>query len=77
MPWRVQAKVTVHKSAEALSARILAGLSVEPVDEHTCLVEVGADTPYQLAEWLGWFDADLEVTGPPELVAELRRLAAR
>ena len=24
-----------------------------------------------------WFDADFEVTGPPELVAELRRLAAR
>jgi len=44
VPWRVQAKVTVHKSAEALSARILAGLSLEPVDEHTCLVEVRGST---------------------------------
>jgi hypothetical protein len=51
VPWKVQARVTVHES--------------------------GADSAYQLAVWLGWFDADFEVTEPPELVDELRRLASR
>jgi predicted DNA-binding transcriptional regulator YafY len=77
VPWRVQARVTVHESAEALSARMPPSLSVEPVDEETCVVNVGSDTPFHLAAWLGWLGTDFEVTEPPELVDELRRLASR
>jgi predicted DNA-binding transcriptional regulator YafY len=77
VPWKVQARVTVHESGGSLAARMPPALSVEPVDEHTCVINVGADTASHLASWLGWLDADFEVTEPPELVAELRRLAAR
>jgi hypothetical protein len=52
-------------------------LSVEPVDERTCVINVGADTTAHLAPWLGWLGADFEVTEPPELLDELRRLASR
>jgi hypothetical protein len=77
VPWKVQARVTVHESAESLSARMPPALSVEPVDEQTCVINVGADTASHLAAWLAWLNADFEVTEPPELVDELRRLASR
>jgi len=50
---------------------------VEAVDENVCVIDTGSDTPHLLAVYLGMLDADFEVTDPPELVAELRRLADR
>jgi hypothetical protein len=51
--------------------------TVEPVDPHTCVLHTGADTIGTLAVYLGMLDESFTVTGPPELVAHLRRLADR
>jgi len=50
---------------------------VEAVDEQTCIVSVGSDTPQMLALYLGMLDADFEVGEAPELVEQLRTLADR
>jgi len=50
---------------------------VEAVDEHSCIINVGSDTPQMLAAYLGMLDADFDVVEPPELVEQLRTLADR
>jgi predicted DNA-binding transcriptional regulator YafY len=76
--WRHTARVTVHAPAAVIADRINPAVgTVEPVDQHTCVLETGADTIDSLAVHLGLLDADFTVTEPPELVAYLRRLTAR
>jgi hypothetical protein len=75
--WRYRARVTVHAPAEVIAVRLPPTVEVEAVDEHTCVVDVGSDTPQLLAVYLGMLDADFEVTDPPELVRGLRELADR
>lgn len=76
--WRYRARVTVHAPAEVVGERISPAVGVvERVDEHTCVLDTGADTVETLGVYLGLLDADFDVTGPPELVAHLRRLTAR
>lgn len=76
--WRYRVTVTLHAPAATVAGRLppSAGL-LEPVDERTCVLHTGADTPQQLALYLGLLDVDFDVTEPPELVAQLRRLSAR
>ena len=76
--WRYRARVVVHAPAEVVGERIspAAGV-VERVDEHTCVLDTGADTVETLGVYLGLLDAEFDVTSPPELVAHLRRLAGR
>jgi hypothetical protein len=50
---------------------------VEAVDEHTCVLDTGADSLTTLAVYLGLLEVDFEVTEPPELVAHLCALTAR
>ncbi|WP_159929547.1 MULTISPECIES: helix-turn-helix transcriptional regulator [Nocardia] len=79
--WRFQASVTVHAAAEFLSARVPpAAGTVEPIDDTTCLLHTGADTPEALAlniGQLGMHGIDFTVGGPPELVELLRTLGNR
>jgi predicted DNA-binding transcriptional regulator YafY len=76
--WRYRAAVTVHAPADVVAERISPAVgTVEPVDEGSCVLHTGADTVETLAVYLGLIDADFHVTGPPELVAHLRRLADR
>jgi predicted DNA-binding transcriptional regulator YafY len=77
-PWRYRARVTVHASAEAVAARVppLAD-HVEPVDDRSCVLHGGSDTPQMLAVYLGMLDLDFEVNDAPELAEHLRRLADR
>jgi predicted DNA-binding transcriptional regulator YafY len=76
--WRYRARVTVHAPAAEIADRITAAVgTVEPVDERTCVLDTGADSVETLAVHLGLLDRDFQVTGPPELVAYLRRLADR
>ena len=63
--------------AEAISRRVPQSVVVEALDAQRCVVHAGADTPYQLALHLLMFDADFTVEEPPELIAELDRLAGR
>ena len=76
--WRHRARVTVHAPAAEIADRITAAVgTVEAVDERTCVLDTGADSVETLAVHLGLLDRDFEVTGPPELVEYLRRLADR
>jgi predicted DNA-binding transcriptional regulator YafY len=54
--WPYQATVTLHKPADTVADRISPGTGVvEAVDDHTCLLHVGGDTPVHpaLADHLG------------------------
>ncbi|ANZ43323.1 DNA-binding transcriptional regulator [Lentzea guizhouensis] len=74
--WRFRTTVTVHAPAEEVAAKVPAAL-VEAVDERTCRMTAGSDTPQMLAVYLGMLDADFEVHGPPELVQHLGKTADR
>ncbi|GAA3819273.1 WYL domain-containing protein [Sphaerisporangium flaviroseum] len=76
--WRHRARVTVHAPAAAVVARINPAVgTVEAVDEHTCVLDTGADSLETLAVHLGLLGVDFTVTDPPELVGLVRELSAR
>jgi predicted DNA-binding transcriptional regulator YafY len=75
--WRYRARVRVHAPAAAITGRLPPAVLVEAIDEHTCIINVGSDTPQMLAVYLGMLDADFEVGEPSELLEQLRRLADR
>jgi predicted DNA-binding transcriptional regulator YafY len=72
--WAFQASITLHEQAEAVVDRVWPGMGViEPVDEHSCLLHLGADTPRDLAWMITSVDADFTLThAPPELAEALR-----
>ena len=75
--WRFHARVTVRAPATEIADRLPPAVAIEPLDDSTCVVEVGADTPEMLALYLGMLGADFQVHEPPELVEHLRALSAR
>lgn len=75
--WRFHARVTVRAPAAEIADRLPPAVAIEPLDDSTCVVEVGSDTPEMLALYLGMLGADFQVHEPPELVEHLRALAAR
>jgi len=77
--WRYRARVTVHAPAAQIAGRLPAAITVEPVDENTCVIEVGSDTSHILALNLGMLDADFQIDEPaaPELAECLRTLSVR
>ncbi len=75
---RHQARVVVQAPAAQLAERMGAWIgTITPIDEDSCLLATGADRLEDLAVYLGLIGADFFVREPPELVAELRTLAAR
>lgn len=76
--WPFRATVTLHRSATELADRIWAGMGVlEPIDDHSCLLHVGADSPWALSWMITSIDTDFTVTEPPELVEQIENLARR
>ena len=75
--WRYRTTVLVNAPADELLKRLPPGVDVLEVTDKGCRVAVGSDSPHMLAVYLGLMDADFEVTEPPELVAELAKLADR
>ncbi|GAA2581865.1 YafY family protein [Actinomadura fulvescens] len=73
--FRYRTQVTVHAPADTI--KVPGAVQVDPVDDHTCIVHAGADTPYQLALHILMLDADFTVDGPPELLEELRKISTR
>ncbi len=74
---RYQARVTVYAPAAVIVERVPPQIVVEPIDDSTCAVQAGAGTIEMLALYMGMLGADFTVTEPPELLAHLRKLAAR
>ena len=76
--WRHRARVRLRAPAETVAERIPPGVGLlEAVDERTCVLDTGADTLDTLAVYLGMLGVDFEVSEPPELVEQVRRLADR
>jgi predicted DNA-binding transcriptional regulator YafY len=77
--WRYRARVTVHAPVEEIAQRLPPGVTAQPLDRHTCVIDVGSDNPVMLALYLGMVGADFDVdrAAAPELVEQLRALAAR
>jgi predicted DNA-binding transcriptional regulator YafY len=77
--WPHQATVTLHEPAEAVAERIWPGMgAVEPVDEDSCLLHVGADTIPDLVWMLTCVNTDFTLEhGPDALADALRAQAAR
>jgi predicted DNA-binding transcriptional regulator YafY len=75
--WRYRARVTVHAPAAYVRDRLPIPVPVESLGEDRCAFEPGSDHPEMLALYLGLLDADFTIADAPELVAALRKLAAR
>ncbi|GIH25046.1 DNA-binding transcriptional regulator [Acrocarpospora phusangensis] len=77
--WPVRATVTLHESAESVAERVWPGMgAVQPVDDHSCLLHLGAETPADLAWMITSVNADFTLAGgPPELTEALRTLGNR
>ncbi|MFD0000199.1 helix-turn-helix transcriptional regulator [Nocardia sp. NPDC127526] len=76
--WPHRATVVLHRSAAELSERIWPGMGVlEALDDASCLLHLGADSPWALSWMITSIDTDFTVTDPPELVEQIDRLARR
>jgi predicted DNA-binding transcriptional regulator YafY len=77
-PYRYQARVLVHASAEEVTALIppTAGV-VEPSGPDACVLSTGAGDLTWMAMHLAALGPDFKVLEPPELIEEMRTLASR
>ncbi len=76
--YRHRAVVRVHAAADDARRRVPPGVGVvEDVDDGTCLLRTGADDLSTLAMHLALLGHDFDVLEPPELRAEVARLAQR
>jgi hypothetical protein len=76
--WPHRATVTLHRSAAELADRIWPGMGVlEAIDDASCLLHIGADSPWALSWMITSIDTDFTVTDPPELVEQIEILARR
>ena len=77
-PYEYQARVIVHAPLEKVADRIAppAG-KLEAIDEHTCLLHMGASSLDWLSMYLAMIPFEFEVREPPELIGHIRALAER
>jgi predicted DNA-binding transcriptional regulator YafY len=77
--WRYRARVTVLAPADQVATRLPSTITVESVDDNTCVIDVGSDSPEMLALYVGMLGADfrIDASATPELAQHLRTLAAR
>lgn len=76
--WQYQATLLVPLSATRLTELLTPTWAlIEPVDEHSCTLTMGADSMHLLAVFAGMLEVDFEVVDPPELRDHLARLGER
>jgi predicted DNA-binding transcriptional regulator YafY len=74
LPSRYEARLTLHAAADAIGTP---WGTVTPIDERRCEYRTGDDDLGWLALRVAMLGVDFEVHEPPELVEQLRALAAR
>jgi predicted DNA-binding transcriptional regulator YafY len=75
---RYQAQIVLHGPLAQLRRRVPPSYgTLEPIDDETCLLRTGSDWLGGLAVYVATIGVDFEVLEPPELLDEVRRLAAR
>jgi predicted DNA-binding transcriptional regulator YafY len=73
-----RARVKVLASASALAEHLPPCIGmIEPIDDGSCYLETGASSFERLAMHLVLLGADFEVSKPPELVEQVRRMEER
>jgi hypothetical protein len=75
--WRYRARIRIHAPATQVRPLLPLAVSVSADGPEDCIIEVGSDTPHQLALYIGLLDIDFEILDPPELAAAFIRLADR
>ena len=76
--WTVHTRIAVDAPAEEVMARINPTVGVvETVDDEHCVLVTGADSVELIAVYIGMLGLDFHVTGPPELVEQLRVVGER
>ncbi|WP_066951227.1 helix-turn-helix transcriptional regulator [Microtetraspora fusca] len=76
--WTYQATVRLHIPATSDIARTAATYGrVEPVEEDSCLLHIGADTPRALTFLLGALEVDFDIVDAPGLAVHLRHITER
>ena len=75
--WRYRARIRIHAPADQARALLPLAVSVSADGPEHCIIEVGSDTPHQLALYIGLLDADFEILDPPDLADAFTRLAER
>jgi predicted DNA-binding transcriptional regulator YafY len=77
-PWPAKATVTMHLPAEVMAQRVWPGMGfVEPKDDRTCLLHLGAPSYADLAWMVTASGVDFTAAGPPEFADALRALGER
>jgi predicted DNA-binding transcriptional regulator YafY len=73
-----RAKVKLFAAAEVIAERLPPGIGmIEAIDATHCVLDTGAATYETLAIYLVLLGVDFEISGPPELRNEIRKLAGR
>ncbi|MGA5818526.1 helix-turn-helix transcriptional regulator [Kitasatospora sp. NPDC094028] len=76
--WPYRATIRLHAPAHSATAREAATYgTIEAVDEQSCLLHAGADSPRALTFLLGALDVDFRIEDAPELAEILQRIAGR
>ena len=77
-PYVYEARVVIHAPLEKVAEKIppTAG-KLEAIDDHTCLLHIGASSLDWLSMYLAMTRFEFEVREPPELIDQIRALAER
>lgn len=76
--WPYQTRIRLHTPVDSSAAASCAPFGrLEAVDENTCLLHAGADSPRGLAFLLGALTVEFDVDPDSELATHLRRTATR
>jgi predicted DNA-binding transcriptional regulator YafY len=75
---RYLARVVLHAPVDEIAGRVTrATATLEPIDEHSCLLLTGADWLDGLAIYIAAIGVEFEILEPPELIERARVLGAR
>ena len=75
---RFQARVILHAPVDEIARRVThATGTLEPIDDHSCVLRTGADWLDGLAIYIASIGVEFEIAEPPELIERVRLLGLR
>jgi predicted DNA-binding transcriptional regulator YafY len=75
--WRYRARIRIRAPANQVRPLLPLAVDVSADGRDRCIIDVGSDTPHQLALYVGLLDTDFDILDPPELAEAFLRLAER
>jgi predicted DNA-binding transcriptional regulator YafY len=75
--WRYRASIRIHAPADQVRPLLPMAVKVSADGRDRCIIDVGSDTPHQLALYIGLLDRDFEILDAPDLASAFVRLAER